>query len=190
MLGELFLQDLSRFRAVGPKGRLASAAFCLRTPGVHAVFAYRLGRWALGQPRLVRLAIDPLYWILQLAVHVLWGIEISRHARIGPGLYIGHSGGIVVSSQATIGARFALSQGVTIGVASASGRAGAPHIGDDVYVGAGAKVLGPIVVGNNVKIGANAVVYRDLPDNAVVALDPGFRIVSSRGNRRAQLKAA
>lgn len=181
MIGVLFARDVARYRALGPRGRLAGLAFCLRAPGVHASAAYRLGRWALGLPRALRLLVDPAYWVLQLAVHVLWGIEISRHARIGPGLYIGHSGGIVVSSQAVIGARCALSQGVTIGV---SGREGAPRLGDDVYVGAGAKVLGPVRVGNNAKIGANAVVYRDLPDNAVAALEPGCRIISHRGNRR------
>jgi serine O-acetyltransferase len=92
----------------------------------------------------------------------------------------------VVSPRAVLGARCSISQGVTIGVASGWRNAGAPHIGDDVYIGAGAKVIGRVRIGNNVKIGANAVVHRDIPDNAVVALDPGFTIVSFRGNRRAQ----
>lgn len=189
MIREMVAQDLARFRAVGQKGQFAFAAHCLRTPGVHAVLAYRLGQWSLGLPRWARILVDPLYWILGMLVHIVWGIEISRHARIGPGLYIGHSGGIVVSPRAVLGARCSLSQGVTIGVASGGRNGGAPHIGDDVYIGAGAKVIGRVRVGNNVKIGANAVVHRDIPDNAVVALDPGFTIVSFRGNRRAETAA-
>ena len=189
MIREMAAQDLARFRAVGPAGQFAFAAHCLRTPGVHAVLVYRLGRWALGLPRWARLLADPAYWVLSLLVHAVWGIEISRHAKIGPGLYIGHSGGIVVSPRAVLGARCSISQGVTIGVASGGRNAGAPHIGDDVYIGAGAKVIGRVRVGNNVKIGANAVVHRDIPDDAVAALDPGFRIVSFRGNRRVQSAA-
>jgi len=114
----------------------------------------------------------------------LWGIELSRKAKIGPGLYIGHHGGITVSSRAQIGANCALAQQVTIGVAGEGERFGAPVIGDDVYIAPGARVFGPIRIGNNVKIGANAVVHRDIPDDAVVALDPGYKIISYRGNRR------
>jgi serine O-acetyltransferase len=183
---KLLAQDLARFRDVGPGGHLAFVAQCLRTPGVHAVLVYRLGQWALGLPMWARIAVDPAYWVLSLLVHIVWGIEISRRAQIGGGLYIGHSGGIVVSSQASLGERCSISQGVTIGVSAGGRNAGAPQLGDDVYVGAGAKVFGAVRIGNNVKIGANAVVHRDVPDNAVVALDPGFTIVSFRGNRRAE----
>ena len=77
-----------------------------------------------------------------------------------------------------------LSQSVTIGVDGDGDRRGVPIIGNDVYIAPGARVIGRIRIGNNVKIGANAVVHRDIPDNAVVALDPGFRIISMKGNRR------
>jgi serine O-acetyltransferase len=66
----------------------------------------------------------------------------------------------------------------------------AAFIGDDVYIAPGAKVFGNITAGNNVKVGANAVVYRDLPDNAVVALSLGFQIISYKGNRPRPLKVA
>jgi serine O-acetyltransferase len=189
MIGDSFAQDLARFRTVGPRGQFRFALHCLRTPGVHAVAAYRFGSWARGLPAWARLVADPAYWVFAFLVHVVWGIEISRHARIAPGLYIGHSGGIVVSSRAVLGARCSLSQGVTIGVNGSPDNPGAPELGDDVYVGAGAKIFGPVRIGNNVKIGANAVVHRDIPDNAVVALDPGFTILSFRGNRRSESAA-
>ena len=180
MICAMFREDLARARAYDG-GVLA----CLRSPGVHALAAYRFGSWALRQGPWARVALDPLYFALNLLVQVLWGIEISRRARIGPGLYIGHFGGIVVGPHTAIGARCALSQDVTIGVEGMGERRGAPAIGDDVYVAPGARLFGAIRVGNNVKVGANAVVHRDIPDNAVVALDPGFRILSERGNRRA-----
>jgi serine O-acetyltransferase len=173
-----FFSDCRRARGI------ASGRGWWASPGLQAVAVYRLGHWGLGQPAILRLLLDPLYVALNLFVKALWGIEISRKARIGPGLYIGHFGGITVSSLAVIGANCSLSQQVTIGVAGGPGREGAPRIGDDVYIAPGARVFGRIRVGNNVKIGANAVVHADVPDDAVIALDPGFRIISYRGNRR------
>ncbi len=153
-------------------------------PGFQAVAVYRFGHWALRQPLVLRLVADPAYHVLNFLMKALWGIELSRKAQIGPGLYIGHFGGITVSSRAVIGANCALAQQVTIGVAHGGGQFGAPVIGDDVYIAPGARVFGPIRIGSNVKIGANTVVHRDIPDDAVVALDPGFKILSYRGNRR------
>ena len=173
--------DFARARAA-LQGRAAHRSLhALCAPGFHAVLVYRFGRWALGQPALVRVLLGIVYQFLYLLVRVCWGIEISRAASIGSGLYVGHLGGITVSRRAVIGRNCALSQQVTIG-ASAHG---APVIGDDVYIAPGARIFGPIRIGNNVKIGPNAVVGEDIPDNAVVALDPGYRITSYRGNRRA-----
>jgi serine O-acetyltransferase len=142
-------------------------------------------------PRAARLLLDPLYAVLNLAVRALWGIEISRHARIGPGLYIAHAGGLVIAKNAVIGANCNLSHDVTIGRAGRGEKCGVPVIGDDCYIAPGAKLFGRIRIGDNVKIGANTVVHRDVPDDAVVALSPGFQIVSFDGNRRgAALKRA
>src|SRR6266850_6129103 len=80
--------------------------------------------------------------------------------------------------RAVIGRNFNLSQCATIGTGGSGEKMGAPAIGDGVYVAPGARVFGRITIGSNVKIGANAVVYKDIPDNAVVALDPGFRLIS------------
>src|SRR5262245_51326620 len=83
------------------------------SPGVQAVLVYRFGRWLLDRPRAARLLLDPFYGVLNLAVRALWGIEISRHARIGPGLYIAHAGGLVIARHAVIGANCNLSHDVT-----------------------------------------------------------------------------
>lgn len=176
--------DLDRAYARTSGGRLRRALECLASPGVQAVAIYRLGRGSLALPAWARLVTDLAYGILNFLVRIVWGIEISRRAKIGPGLYIGHFGTIIVGRDTTIGANCSLSQDVTIGLAGSGPQAGVPTIGDDVYIAPGARLFGRIRVGNNVKIGANAVVHRDIPDNAVVALDPGFRIVSYRGNRR------
>jgi serine O-acetyltransferase len=110
-----------------------------------------------------------------------FGISIPFTTRIGPGFYIGHFGGIVVSDGAEIGRNCNISHGVTIGASNRGQRAGAPVIGDDVYIGPGAKVIGGIRIGDDVAIGANAVVTHDVPSGSVVAGVPA-RVVSSEGS--------
>jgi serine O-acetyltransferase len=180
-----WLADLRRLYRSFDGGGVRKIVLTLLAPGAHAVTAFRFGNWLLGQPKLVRLVLDPVYHVLDVLVHVLWGIEISRHAVVAPGLIIGgsHFGGITVSGRAVLGRDCTISQQVTIGMSGQGERAGVPVIGDCAYIGPGARVFGKIVVGNNVKIGANAVVYKDIPDRAIVVLDPGFRIVSYKGNR-------
>jgi serine O-acetyltransferase len=156
---------------------------CARAPGVHAVLVLRFGQWSRRRPKVLRILLDPLYVILDFFVQALWGIEIPRNAKVGPGLYIGHYGGITVSSVAVIGRNCNLSQNITIGVSGAGSKRGAPTIGDNVYIAPGARLFGKINIGNNVKIGANAVIHKDLPDNAIAVLDPGFKIISYAGNR-------
>lgn len=176
--------DLRRTYGYLGGSRARRIVACFATPGVQAVLVYRLGRWLRSRHLAVRVLMTPAYHALNLAVRCLWGIDIPRGCRIGPGLYIGHFGGITVSPSAVIGSNCNLSHDVTIGLAGQGAERGVPVIGDDVYIAPGAKLFGRIRVGNNVKIGANAVVHRDVPDNAVVVLDPGFRIVSLKGNRR------
>jgi serine O-acetyltransferase len=163
-------------------GRLLRTLNCARSPGVQAVVVYRFGQWAAARPVVLRIFLDPIFLVAQFLVHALWGIEIPRRARIGPGFYIGHFGGITISPLAVIGARCSISQSITIGMSGYGDRLGVPVIGDNVYIAPGARILGKIRVGSNVKIGANAVIHKDIPDNAVVVLDPGFRIVSYAGN--------
>ncbi len=97
-----------------------------------------------------------------------WGIMIQPGAQIGGGLHIYHFGGIFIGEQVKIGENFSLSHDVTIGLAGEGPRRGAPVIGNNVYVASGAKIYGKITVGNNVRIGANAVVDRSIPENALV----------------------
>lgn len=177
--------DLRRRYAMTSGSTVRRVLTCARAPGVHAVLVLRFGQWSRRRPKVLRLLFDPLYMILDFFVQALWGIEIPRSAKVGPGLYIGHYGGITVSSVAVIGRDCNLSQNITIGISGAGPKRGAPTIGDNVYIAPGARLFGKISIGNNVKIGANAVIHKDLPDNAIAVLDPGFKIISYAGNRPA-----
>lgn len=101
--------------------------------------------------------------------------------KIGEGFYIGHWGQIFISSQAVIGDNCNISQGVTIGVSNRGDNIGAPVIGDRVYIGPGVKIFGKVTIGNDVAIGANAVVTKDIPDNSVAVGIPA-RVISTEGS--------
>lgn len=147
------------------------------------MIAYRFGHWLLGKSLPVKVLGLPVFFILNRRSRTLWGIEISRAARIGPGCYIGHFGGITIGPGTTIGENVTISQQVVLGLSGSGAKQGEPTIGDDVYIGPGAKIFGLIKVGNNAKIGANAVIHKDTPDNAVMVMKPGFEIISYAGNR-------
>jgi serine O-acetyltransferase len=110
-----------------------------------------------------------------------FGIQIPCETTIGTGLYIGHFGGIVVNDQAVIGHNCNLSHGVTIGQANRGARKGCPNIGNGVYIGPGAKIIGAVTIGSNVAVGANCVVTNDIPDDAVVVGIPGS-VISFNGS--------
>jgi serine O-acetyltransferase len=111
---------------------------------------------------------------------IAYGIQIPASTEIGAGLHIGHPGTIVVHPRSRIGRNCNISQGVTLGQANRGPRKGHPTVGDGVYIGPGAKLVGAVRVGNNVAIGANCVVTGDVPDNAVIVGVPG-RVISFAG---------
>jgi serine O-acetyltransferase len=121
-------------------------------------------------------------WLLLRHHEYKYGISISYRTQIGSGFYVGHTGGIVVNPKAIIGKNCNLSHQVTLGVTNRGSRKGIPVIGDNVYIGPGAKIIGNIHVGNNAAIGANCVVTKDVPENAVVVGVPG-KVISSEGSK-------
>ena len=136
-------------------------------PGLHAMWGYRVSHWLWthGAKLLAR-------WVSHWA-RWLTGIEIHPGAQIGPGFFIDHGMGVVIGETAEIGANVTLYHGVTLGGTSLAKGKRHPTLHDDVVVGAGAKVLGAIVVGEGSRIGANAVVVKPVPPNAVVVGVPG-----------------
>jgi serine O-acetyltransferase len=135
--------------------------------GFWALTVYRFGRWRYTiRSAIVRKPLSLVYHLLNKWIQIVAGIEFPCEVTIGPNFVIDHSGGIVISGYVTFGANCRIRNGVVVGLAHVS-EPTAPQIGDDVDIGAGAKVLGAIRIGNNVAIGANAVVIRDVPDDHI-----------------------
>ena len=131
------------------------------------MLVYRFGRWRYTlRPGLLRKLFSLVYHVLYKLVQIVTGIELPCEVPVGRGFVIEHSGGIVVSGFASFGNDCRLRNGVVIGLSRVDEPC-APCFGDDVDVGAGAKILGDIRVGNHVRIGANAVVITDVPDNCI-----------------------
>ncbi len=143
-------------------------------PGLHAIWAHRISSWLwkhnlkLAGRMVSQLARD------------LTGIEIHPGATLGPGFFIDHGMGVVIGETAEIGRNVTLYHGVTLGGVSLNKGKRHPTIGDNVVVGAGAKVLGAITVGEESRIGANAVVVHDVPPESVVVGVPGQVVVRSQ----------
>lgn len=135
--------------------------------GFWALLVYRFGRWRYSvRPALVRKVFSFIYRVLYKLVQVVTGIELPCEVPIGKNLVIEHSGGIVVSGFAKLGDNCRIRNGVVIGLSRVDEPC-APVLGNNVDVGAGAKLLGNIRIGNNVCIGANAVVLQDVPDDSI-----------------------
>jgi serine O-acetyltransferase len=135
--------------------------------GFWALLVYRFGRWRYTvRPALLRKLMSALYHVLYKLAQILTGIELPCEAEIGRNFVIDHFGDIVISGYARFGDNCRIRNGVTVGLRKVEDPA-APWIGDDVDIGAGAKLLGRIRVGNRVSIGANAVVLCDVPDDCI-----------------------
>lgn len=157
----------------------------LLTQGIWALVIYRAGAWCLRNRKKIGLLskiLLPFLTICQKFVEMTTGIDIPFNAQIGRGLYIGHFGQIILSTRTVMGEFCNLSQGVTIGQAGRGEEQYTPIIGDRVYIGPGAKIFGKVLIGNDVAIGANAVVTRDLPDNAVAVGIPA-KIINHNSSR-------
>ncbi len=144
--------------------------------GLHALLAYRFAHWLWARhvPLLPR-AISQL-------TRLLTGIEIHPGATIGRGFFIDHGMGVVIGETTEIGDFVTLFQGVTLGGTGKERGKRHPTLGNHVVVGAGAKILGGIRIGDNVKIGANSVVLKSVPANSTVIGVPG-RVIKTEGTR-------
>jgi serine O-acetyltransferase len=144
---------------------------------VHAVWGHRVGHWLWQRgARLLARALGEL-------TRILTGVDIHPGAVLGTGLFIDHATGVVIGETAEVGEDVTIFHGVTLGGTGAETGKRHPTIGDRVTIGAGAKVLGPIKVGDDSRIGANSVVVKEVPSSAVVVGVPG-QIISRPGPSR------
>jgi serine O-acetyltransferase len=147
--------------------------------GFWTMIVYRFGNWRYTiSSRVVRLPFSILYKLMKIHVESVTGTELPCEAVVGRRLRIEHSFDIVVSGDAVIGDDVVIRNGVTIGLRH-EGKRGSPVIGNRVDIGAGAKILGPIHIGDDVSIGANAVVIRDVPAGCIAVGVPA-RILATR----------
>jgi serine O-acetyltransferase len=138
-------------------------------PGFQALAVHRFGNWRMGvEPRALRAPLSLLYRTLFRGVRNFYGIELPYSARVGRRVVIEHQGAIVIHGDASIGDGSVIRQGVTVGNRRIERPHDAPRIGARVNVGAGAKILGAVSIGDDAQIGANAVVVSDVPAGAVV----------------------
>ena len=174
-----FLLRCDLYRYEGRQGLSALLRTLRSNPGFKYTFWMRVCRYLRSSP--IRY---PLFVVAQSLLDrckYKFGISIPFTTQIGEGLYIGHFGSIVVNELAVIGKNCNLSHDVTIGQANRGKRKGYPVIGNNVYIGPGAKLVGSVTLGNNVAVGANCVVTRDVPEDGVVAGVPG-RVISRQGS--------
>ena len=139
----------------------------LTYPGLHAVWAYRMAHRLWEQDH--RLAAR----LVSSGARRITGVDIHPAATLGQGLFIDHAVGVVIGETAEVGKDVTIYQGVTLGGTSLERGKRHPTVGDRVVIGAGAKVLGPLLVGDDARIGANSVVVRDVPAGSVVVGVPG-----------------
>lgn len=156
--------------------------FCY--PGFHALLFYRIGNW-LWRRRF--------YFLGRLTSHIgrfFTGIEIHPGATIGRKFFVDHGMGVVIGETSEIGDNVTLYHGVTLGGTTWKKIKRHPTIGNNVVIGVGAKVLGPIKIGDNSKIGANSVVVNEIPPNSIVVGIPGKVVFRVEGDKRIQMDSA
>ena len=164
------IYDIKSILERDPAARNGLEVFLLY-PTIHALIAYRIAHF---------LYTKKLFFLARLISQIsrfFTGIEIHPGAKIGKGLVIDHGMGVVIGETAEIGDNVLLYHGVTLGGTGKDKGKRHPTLGDNVIIGAGAKVLGPIYIGSNSKIGANSVVLRDVPEGATAVGIPAKNII-------------
>lgn len=171
-----FFEDIKTVFARDPAAR-HTLEILTTYPGVHAVMFHRLSHalWNIGLKWLARVISTIARW--------LTGIEIHPGAVIGRRLFIDHGMGVVIGETAEIGDDCTLYHGVTLGGTSWDGGKRHPTLGNNVVVGAGAKILGPIIIGNNARVGSNSVVVKPVEDSTTVVGIPAHAVGSAEYQR-------
>ena len=166
-------RDIEAVRERDPAAR-TTAEIILCYPGMHAIWGHRVSHW------LWRHDLKLLGRVLSTVVRWITAVDIHPGASLGPGLFIDHATGLVIGETAEVGENVTLYHGVTLGGTKLDKGKRHPTVGDRVIIGVAAKILGPVTIGDDSRIGANAVVVKPVPSNAVVVGVPGQVIARSR----------
>lgn len=170
---EVMRQDIEAVRDRDPAAR-STAEIVLAYPGLHALWLHRAAHW------LWQRKVPVMPRLLSHVNRFVTGIEIHPGAKFGKGVFIDHGMGVVIGETSEIGDYVTLYQGVTLGGTGKEKGKRHPTVGRNVVIAAGAKVLGPITVGDDSKVGAGAVVVKDVPPRCTVVGIPG-RVVVQEG---------
>jgi serine O-acetyltransferase len=174
----LLREDLHRY--AGNSSTVSALKHFVFTPG----FKYTVWmRWTgyFKRNKATRYVLYPIFKLLLLRCRYKYGIAIPENTVIGGGLFINRFGGIYVHNDAVIGRNCNITPGVLLGQINRGSKMGAPILGDRVFLGSGAKVVGRVTVGDDAAIGVNALVTSDVPDKAVMAA-PQATMISQRGS--------
>jgi serine O-acetyltransferase len=178
----IFLWYADLYRYSGRSDLKSLLRYLLLSEGYKYSFYMRLCRYfAKAKWRVLARPLYIIFIIILRRYQYKFGISIYPSVEIGSGLYIGHFGGIVVNDKCIIGKNCNISHDVTIGESYRGERQGVPKIGNNVFIGPGAKIFGGVQIGNNVAIGSNCVVTHDVPHNAVVVGSPA-KVISFKGS--------
>ena len=178
--GYRYLVRADLYRKTGRVGTHAFVKALMTDMGFKHTFWFRSSSFCRARPALKR-TLYPLVRAVYQHYQHKHGVWIPPTTDIGPGLFLEHLGGIVVNGRAVIGKNCNLGHGVTIGQTNRGARQGTPQVGDNVFIGPGAKLVGSVKVGDYAAIGVNCVVVKDVPENAVVVAGAG-QIVSYGGS--------
>lgn len=178
---EKYKSDIKRYSIVENKSLLS---VILSKEGLWALAEYRFNHWIHYHfyVPILRQILIVFGSIWHKLIMIITGVELPKQAEIGSGLYIAHMGCIVLHPNVKLGDNCTISQDVTIGLGGRGDKLGSPKIGDRVYIAPGARIFGAITIGNDVAIGANAVVTKDIPDNAVAVGIPA-QVISYKGSK-------
>lgn len=155
----------------------------METEAIWAIWTFRFGQYLQREAGpLSRFLFKVPHYLITKVVAWTTGIHLFPRSRIGPGLYIGHYGGIWINPIATLGANCSISQGVTVGFAAQNQDVG-PELGDRVWVGPNATITGRVRIGSGAVVGANSLVVANVPENGVAVGVPA-KIISYTGSKK------
>lgn len=171
-----FRQDLEKYKKYS--GNKSTLILILTTQGLWALIVYRISNsiYNSNTPKIIKKILLVFAVLWQKWIEITTGISISYASQIGSDFYIGHFGGIIINASAIIGSNCNISQGVTIGVSGRGENRGVPIIGNNVYIGANATVVGKIKIGDNCIIAANSLVSNSVEANTTVMGVPAVKV--------------